>query len=138
MPVQALSHLNIRPWDLEATKDFFVDVVGLTVGYRPPVGFPGYWLYSGDQALVHLMGPRPGEEAPKPPPAGQTPNTGYVDHVAFAVSGLHTVCAHLTKLGIPYTERVVPRDGQILITVQDPNGVRVEMVFDAAEAGAGR
>jgi catechol 2,3-dioxygenase-like lactoylglutathione lyase family enzyme len=136
MPVRALNHLNIRPWDLEATKDFYVGVVGLEIGYRPPVGFPGYWLYSGDQALVHLQGPRPGEETPEPPPAGQQPNTGYVDHIAFTASDLPAVRQRLTQRGVEFTERVVPRDGQILLTVLDMNGVRVELVFDAAEATA--
>jgi catechol 2,3-dioxygenase-like lactoylglutathione lyase family enzyme len=139
MPVQALNHFNIRPWDLEATKEFYVEVVGLEVGYRPPVGFPGYWLYSGDQALVHLMGPRPGEDPPKPPPEGQSPSTGYVDHIAFAASDLRSVRERLTQRAVPFTEREVPRDGQILVTVMDQsNGVRVELVFDAAEGAAGQ
>src|SRR5262245_44484983 len=127
MPVQSLNHFNIRPWDLEGTKDFYVDVVGLTVGYRPPVGFPGYWLYSGESALIHLMGARPGEDPAKPPLPGQPPTTGYVDHIAFAATDLISLRDRLTTRGVPFTERVVPRDGQILITVQDPNGVRVEL-----------
>ncbi|AWN17961.1 hypothetical protein [Salinisphaera sp. LB1] len=33
---------------LKATRDFFIALLDLTVGYRPDFGFPGYWLYAGD------------------------------------------------------------------------------------------
>ncbi len=50
MPLGALQHYTIEPSDLEATKDFYCDVLGLENGDRPPLGFPGYWLYSGGVA----------------------------------------------------------------------------------------
>ncbi|HUB43883.1 MAG TPA: VOC family protein, partial [Acetobacteraceae bacterium] len=58
MPAQSLNHYTIRVRDLEATKDFYTDVVGLTVGDRPPLNFPGYWLYCGSVPTVHLIGYR--------------------------------------------------------------------------------
>ena len=58
MPVVAFNHFNLRaPTALtDALKDFYVDVVGLSVGWRPPFDFPGYWLYLGEQAVLHLVG----------------------------------------------------------------------------------
>ena len=47
MPAMSLNHYTILARDLEATKNFYTDVVGLTVGDRPPLAFPGYWLYCG-------------------------------------------------------------------------------------------
>ena len=58
MPAQSLNHYTILTRDLEATKDFYTDVVGLTVGDRPPLAFPGYWLYCGGVPTVHLIGYR--------------------------------------------------------------------------------
>ena len=58
MPLGGLQHYTIEPSDLERTKDFYCDVLGLENGDRPPLGFPGYWLYSGGVATVHLMGTR--------------------------------------------------------------------------------
>ena len=58
MPLGTLQHFTIEPSDLERTKAFYVDVLGLEVGERPPLDFPGYWLYSGGVATVHLMGTR--------------------------------------------------------------------------------
>ena len=63
MPAMSLNHYTIIARDLEATKDFYTDVVGLSVGDRPPLDFPGYWLYCGGVPTVHLMGPRSGERA---------------------------------------------------------------------------
>jgi catechol 2,3-dioxygenase-like lactoylglutathione lyase family enzyme len=51
MGLNALNHFTICPVDLEATKDFYVDVLGLDLGERPPLGFPGYWLYCGTYPL---------------------------------------------------------------------------------------
>jgi hypothetical protein len=58
MPLGGLQHFTIEPQDLEKTKNFYVDVLGLEIGDRPPLDFPGYWLYSGGSATVHLMGTR--------------------------------------------------------------------------------
>ena len=58
MALNGLNHYTIRPADLERTKDFYTEVLGLEIGYRPPLGFDGYWLYCGGQPTVHLIGPR--------------------------------------------------------------------------------
>jgi catechol 2,3-dioxygenase-like lactoylglutathione lyase family enzyme len=58
MSLGALQHYTIEPSDLERTKDFHCDVLGLQNGDRPPLNFPGYWLCSGGVATVHLMGQR--------------------------------------------------------------------------------
>ena len=44
MPLGGLQHFTIEPQDLEHTKNFYVDVLGLEIGDRPPLDFPGYWL----------------------------------------------------------------------------------------------
>ena len=46
-PSADYSTYTIEPQDLERTKNFYCDVLGLEIGDRPPLDFPGYWLYSG-------------------------------------------------------------------------------------------
>src|SRR3981189_634498 len=58
MGLGGLQHYTIEPSDLERTKDFYCDVLGLENGDRPPLDFPGYWLYSGGVASFHLLGTR--------------------------------------------------------------------------------
>ena len=47
MPLGVLQHYTIEPSNLERTRKFYCEVLGLKNGDRPPLGFPGYWLYSG-------------------------------------------------------------------------------------------
>ena len=75
MPAMSLNHYTINARDLEATKKFYTDVVGLAVGDRPPLDFPGYWLYCGGVPTVHLVGPRP-ENEPIPDAASDPAKTG--------------------------------------------------------------
>ena len=44
MPLKTFEHVLILANDLEKTKDFYVDLLGLTNGYRPDFPFPGYWF----------------------------------------------------------------------------------------------
>jgi len=130
MHLQALNHYTIRPADLEATKDFSVEALGLVVGDRPPLSFPGYWLYTGDNPTVHLIGPRESEAGMPPRRAN---GTGLLDHIAFSAVGLKDVRARLQARKITFKEQVLPRDGQTQIFLHDPDGIGVELNFPASE-----
>ena len=140
MPALSLNHYTIKVRDLEATKDFYTDVVGLTVGDRPPLNFPGYWLYCGDVPTVHLIGHRasdtPIEDAP-----GQAAATGRLDHIAFSCENLKAMKANLESKGIQFDERVLPRLNMTQLFYYDPDGIAVECNFPADEteqrSGAG-
>lgn len=56
-----LQHVLVLSDDIDATRDFYQDVVGLRVGPRPPLEFPGHWLYGAahgggypDSACLHV------------------------------------------------------------------------------------
>ena len=48
MSVQGMNHFTVLSDDLEVTKQFYCDLLGLEVGPRPNFQFPGWWLYAGD------------------------------------------------------------------------------------------
>ena len=48
MALRTLDHCSIRTLDLPASRDFYVDVLGMDEGYRPDLPFPGVWLYLED------------------------------------------------------------------------------------------
>ena len=56
MKTLGLDHYNLcAPRDLiERLRLFYTETIGLTVGYRPPFGSFGYWLYAGGNAVLHL------------------------------------------------------------------------------------
>ncbi len=135
MPAMSLNHYTILVRDLEATRNFYTDVVGLTVGDRPPLGFPGYWLYCGGVPVVHLIGHRP-ENGPIHDAPGDPVKTGRLDHIAFSCEGLKDMRADLERRGIKYKEQVLPRLNMTQLFYYDPDGIAVECNFPPQETVA--
>lgn len=128
MELGGLDHVTIRIGAdrLGPVRDFYTDVLGLEEGERPPFTFPGHWLYLGGRPVVHLAG-REGLETGT--------DTGGIDHVAFSATGLAETRQRLEGKGVAFREQTVPLLGLIQLFVTDPAGVKVELNFDAAEAG---
>jgi glyoxylase I family protein len=128
MAVTGFSHYNLRAArpTLDALRDFYVDVVGLQLGYRPPFQSYGYWLYAGTHDVLHLTEAAPGEMRP----IGVT-NT--FDHVAFSCNQLSATIARLRKFNIQYASDDVPNAGQRQIFFTDPAGNGVELNFAIGE-----
>jgi catechol 2,3-dioxygenase-like lactoylglutathione lyase family enzyme len=122
MPLNALQHINIRCDNAERSRDFYAGVLQLTVGPRPPFASQGFWLYLGNQPVVHLVQKRPDEQAS---PA----NTGALDHIAFGGQELDAMRQRLTGMGVPFREAFVPRDNVVQLFVVDPDGVQLELNF---------
>ena len=134
MPATSLNHYTIRPRDLEATRDFYADVIGLRVGDRPPLNFPGYWLYAGDTPVVHLVGKQE-KETPIVDPIDPSVKVTRLDHVAFTAEGLPDMRQRLTSAGLKFEERVLPRLNMTQLFTIDPDGIDVELNFDPRETG---
>jgi catechol 2,3-dioxygenase-like lactoylglutathione lyase family enzyme len=122
MPVEALQHINIRARDVERTRDFYVRILGLRVGDRPPFRSTGYWLYLGADPVIHLV--QKTSDEPQ-----STADTGAIDHIAFRGVDLEGTRQALAREGIAFREAVVPRDNSIQLFVHDPDGVRIELNF---------
>ena len=133
MPLQLLEHYTIRSADMEATRDFYSKAIGLRVGKRPPLAFPGYWLYCGETPVVHLVplaDPTAIRGMVKVPAAnGGKPGGGAVDHVAFRAENAPAMRRRLKAAAIPFEERVQPGSGLVQMFLDDPNGVTVEINF---------
>ena len=133
MTVGGLEHFLVLADDIDATRDFYRDVVGLEVGDRPPLAFPGYWLYAGgassDSACVHIA--ERGSYAAHASGLGlsvpkRDPGVGPVDHVAFSAEGYEELVTRLEGAGVPAVLNAVP-GGPRQVFIEDPNGVRVEI-----------
>ena len=133
MPLAGLQHYTIEPSDLERSKDFYCDVLGLENGDRPPLDFPGYWLYSGGAATVHLMGTRkPREGIVVRGTEKKYDDTGRFDHIAFSATDLDGVRERLRSKNVKFREQIVPRTGGAQVFLYDPDGVGVELNFPGA------
>jgi catechol-2,3-dioxygenase len=129
MPVRAFDHYNLRAARplLDQLRDFYRDVVGLTVGDRPPFRRFGYWLYAGDKPVLHLSEADHTE-------ARSTAATTTFAHAAFDCTDLAAFEKRLDALGIRYRVAKVPITNQVQLFFLDPAGNGVELGFDATEA----
>jgi glyoxylase I family protein len=133
MPVHRLDHVNLRAAGsgFAALREFYCQVLGLRVGERPPLASVGLWLYAGADPIVHLV-----EVAQGAPSAAERAAPGLAfDHVAFACSGLEEMLRRLDDRGVPKTVQANPVTGQVLVRLEDPSGLCVELVFPAERAG---
>ena len=122
--IVGMNHFTIVAEDERNTLDFYVGLLGLTVGHRPALGFPGAWLYAGGaQAVLHLYFERP-------LPATRT---GVIDHLAFSATGLSVVKARFDAAGIVYDLRRQAGALTWQLFCTDPNGAKVELDFDPSE-----
>ena len=146
MPVGKLDHYSIRTPEVEASRRFYTEVMGFSVGFRPPFKFPGIWLYNGAQypettGVVHIIGIDPNDPQGLKDYLGDREVTslqgiGTVDHMAFVATGLADMRARLQNHGIAFRERTVPALGIHQVFFEDPSGVTLELNYPAAETAA--
>jgi catechol 2,3-dioxygenase-like lactoylglutathione lyase family enzyme len=126
MSVGMLDHFNIRTRRLDDTVRFYAEVLGLENGNRPNFSFPGAWMYSEGRPVVHLVDISPTSEP-------QKPDSGVVHHVAFASRDFNGMKARLLAKGMAFDTRQVPGGELWQIFVRDPNGVMIELNYEAAK-----
>lgn len=138
MPLRRLQHFLVQTADMEATKDWYVTVLGLEVGPNPDFKFPVCWLYLDGEDVLHLTAGGRDVSENRKTYLGQeseaTYGSGVVDHVAFHATGLADMIAHLEAQGIAFTRRQVSDQGLFQLFLVDPNGVKIELCFPVEEA----
>jgi catechol 2,3-dioxygenase-like lactoylglutathione lyase family enzyme len=103
-----LHHFNIRVAanELAALRTFYTDVVGLTVGPRPPFQSVGTWLYAGSIPILHLTQMNTGETvapgSPEALPESLEKRCSAFDHIALACTDLDDTLRRLNSHGVQY------------------------------------
>lgn len=117
-----IEHINISaPMDLlTQVRDFYIELLGLTQGFRPQSTIRGFWLYSGEQALIHLAESNEHFASER---------QGYLDHIAFQTTGLKDLVAMLNMHKIPFTHDYFPEIHMTQLFFKDPAGTGVEINF---------
>jgi catechol 2,3-dioxygenase-like lactoylglutathione lyase family enzyme len=123
MAISGMNHFTVLTDDVPATVEFYCGLIGLTDGPRPPLGFPGAWLYSGGAAILHVVGGRPKSEL----------RAGVIDHMAFTATGLDATIAKFDAKRIKHQCRQQAGSGIWQVFLHDPNGARVELDFAPEE-----
>src|SRR6266436_7364474 len=127
--LHGLFHVAIKTSDLESTRVFWRDIIGLKEIPRPDFGYPGAWLgcpQPGGLGIIHVYagGPALG-------PEGKAPNgTAAIDHVSLSCSGYCSYVSRFTAAGLDWREFVVPGTSLWQLFVYDPSGVQLELTFE--------
>ncbi len=115
-----MHHVSFAVADLEASKRFFCDTLGLPEDERPAFGFPGAWLAVGDRQIHLIADPKAGQ-------AGRGP-TGRGDHLAMEVADLERVKNRLRECDIEFVEGKNEDLGMSQAFCSDPDGHTIEFV----------
>lgn len=122
--MSALDHVLVLTDDLERSRAFYSDLLGLDVLDRPPFPFAGYWLGSDGSPFLHLADRA--EYGAALAALGLERPSGPVDHVAIRGRGLDELAARLAAAGVDAVPNEVPGVFRQLY-VTDPNGLRIEV-----------
>jgi catechol 2,3-dioxygenase-like lactoylglutathione lyase family enzyme len=139
MPLSHIEHFLVAADDIDATRDWYARVLGMTSGPHPDFGFPVHWMYVGGADVVHI-GPSAkmaGEIQKKylgRTSQGGAQGTGAIDHIAFRATGLKDMLRHLRAEGVAFSQRRANGQALFQLFFHDPNGIKIELNFDAAEA----
>jgi catechol 2,3-dioxygenase-like lactoylglutathione lyase family enzyme len=55
MNIQSIHHVSLTVSDLERSRKFYREVIGLPEITRPPFNFPGAWFQLGESQQLHLI-----------------------------------------------------------------------------------
>jgi catechol 2,3-dioxygenase-like lactoylglutathione lyase family enzyme len=132
MPVTSLNHYLIVSKNLERSKKFYQQVLGLDLAERPDFGFPGYWLKTGDNICVHLASQAANKIRDqfllKKHPT-RTAGSGSVDHIAFLAQDPEAVRERIQKNKVEMHFRSFPDAKLFQIFLKDPDDVTIELNF---------
>jgi catechol 2,3-dioxygenase-like lactoylglutathione lyase family enzyme len=121
--IQRMDHFTIVTARLDETCEFY-QRLGLSVGPRPDFGIPGQWLYARNHAVLHLVQTN---ELP-------VVHRGALDHMAFHGGDIVATLNVLRHHHIAYRLLRLPRPWSTWqVFFDDPNGVEVEIDFDASQ-----
>ena len=120
-----LNHVLVKTSNLNVMTQFWTQHIGLELGERPPFPFPGAWLYSDSEALIHIV-----EDSTI------TPSNSVLSHVALEAKNYTKLIKTLQKNNMVYTESDVPQSDLRQVFIQGPDGLNVEMLFGLSEISA--
>jgi glyoxylase I family protein len=122
--IEGINHYNLRADEetIEVLKDFYIEIVGLKLGHRPPFKNGGYWLYANQKDVLHLSFSKNGI-------VNELNINSTFDHMAFTCRDDNKYIDLLTKKNIKFSIREIPEIGTRQIFFKDPAGNGIELIF---------
>ncbi len=126
--VTKLFHIAIKTPDLDASKRFYSDVMGLEPAPRPDVGFEGAWFRTGTASgdiIIHLYA---GDTA-REPDGSMAVGSGVIDHISIEAHGFTSFRALFEQHGLAWRENILEEIDLWQLFVYDPSGIMIELTF---------
>ena len=106
--------------DLDASIQFYTQILGLQQIDRPDLGFPGAWFQLGENQQLHIL------KLPNTDPTTGRPEHGGRDrHVALTVDNFDAVRESLSKNNIFYS---MSKSGRKALFFRDPDANAIEII----------
>jgi catechol 2,3-dioxygenase-like lactoylglutathione lyase family enzyme len=134
--VTSFDHVTIICADLEVTRRFYVDVLGMAEVHRPAFGFPGLWFQTGSVQIHATQQSTEAGQAGWVDRGGTITSRGH--HIAFAVDDVVKAIEIVQQLGVRIASPLQQRpDGFKQVYLYDPDGHVVELVSSPHEESVG-
>lgn len=120
MLTKGAHHVSLDVRDIEVSRRFYGDLLGLPEIERPDIGLPGAWYQAGAVEL-HLIQVPEGVDVGHAPPTA----TPLANHLAFAIDDCDAVARELEQAGLAV---VRPSGAPSQLWVADPDGNVIEFI----------
>jgi catechol 2,3-dioxygenase-like lactoylglutathione lyase family enzyme len=118
--IDSLDHVTIITKDLNETKKFYINILGMEIDdNRPPFDFDGVWLSINKRAIVHIIVKKNHDTDHSFMPT--------LDHIAFKANNIENIKKKLKENNITYNEKLTPDNKIAQIFIKDPNGIKIEL-----------
>lgn len=109
-----LQHVNLPSTDLDRSKEFYLNKLGLPELPRPAFESPGVWVGAGPENAIHIS---------QVPALGPNPN----NHFALEVENLERLLDVLEARGVPFQRSAYVPDAGRQAFLSDPDGNVLEL-----------
>ncbi|TIU89038.1 MAG: VOC family protein [Mesorhizobium sp.] len=117
--VRQLAHVCIFAHDLEATRSFYRDVLGMNARFnflRDGRIF-GFYLVCGGRSYVEVFEKNEALYSDR----------NQINHFCLEVEDIDAAIAHIRSKGVEVTPKKLACDDTFQAWITDPNGVRIEL-----------
>jgi len=121
--IKQLAHICILTHDLEKTRSFYQDALGLEMGFEfeKEGTLFGYYISLGNDTFIEVFQGEPGE-------------VGNIQHVAIQATDLDALIDRIREYGYDVSDKTFGADNAWQAWVTDPNGIRIEFHEYTAES----
>lgn len=124
--VKTIDHITLVVKDLDRSRKFYRDLLGMKETERPDFGFPGLWFQAGATQIHMNVDSLEAGPAGLTEFAGTSPSRGF--HFAFEVDDCDAAAEHLRSLDIDIVTGPRSRpDGARQLYIYDPDRYLVEI-----------